>query len=289
MALCTVLFLGLHPLLVGAMRLWSVRVAGRVAEQDFVPASPGSTMACSLARFLVPVWFGVGIFALGWGWVVDEQLRLGRLATTRLPGVLLGTLPPLLAWVGLWWSQFPAERAIREQSVLGQLAADLPVHGPPSFRSYFFSNLRLQLLFTLVPVLMMILVRDGISVLVTSHLPGRAHSTPQAVDRSSGTGATPDTASIKPPQETDDGLAEVLCWVGSAGLVYLVAPEILRRVLRTQPLREGPLRRRLEALCSRSGVALPRDPVLGHRPQHGQRRRHGRRSPGCATSCFRTC
>jgi len=36
--------------------------------------------------------------------------------------------------------------------------------------------------------------------------------------------------------------------------VFLVAPEILRRVLRTQPLPEGPLRRRLEALCRRSGV-----------------------------------
>lgn len=260
LGLCTALYLGFHLLLVGLMRLWSERVAGRVAAKDIGRSLDRLNIGSMVARLLVPAWFAVGLFALGWGTVVQERLGLGRLATTRLPGVLLGTLPPLLGWMGLWWSQYPAERAVREQSIQGQLGEDVPVHAPPSFRAYFFSNLRLQLLFTVVPVLLMILVRDGISVTITDHLPGmsggHARAVAQATDRTAAPkdGAAAERSSVKSPADPDDGLAEVLCWVGSAGLVYLVAPAVLRRVLRTEPLRDGPLRRRLEALCKRSGV-----------------------------------
>jgi len=41
-----------------------------------------------------------------------------------------------------------------------------------------------------------------------------------------------------------------LTWLIAAALVFLFAPEILRRVLHTEPLPNSPLRRRLEALCA---------------------------------------
>ena len=229
------LFLGTYGLLVGMTRLWSVRVARRVASANFGRRLDRFNNMMLVARCFVPAWFAVAIFLLGWGWIVQEKLGLGSVQATRLPAVLLGTLPPMLAWIGLWWSQYPAERALREQNVLSQLEEGLPLHDPPRFRAYFLSNFRLQLLFTVVPVLLMILVRDGINLAVMSHLPGHA-----AVAASSTDG--------------DDDPTEMLVWVVSAGLVFLVAPEVLRRVLRTQPLRPGPLRRRLEALCRRSGV-----------------------------------
>ena len=230
------LFLGTYAMLIGVMRVWSVRVARRVASVNFGRRLDRFNFVMFLARCFVPAWFAVGIFLLGWGWVVEEKLGLGWLQSTRLPSVLLGTLPPMLAWMALWWSQYPAERALREQNLLNQLGEDLPLHAPPPFRAYFFSNLRLQLLFTVVPVLMMIVVRDAISVAVTSHLPGHAQIAASA------------------SADAEDDPMEMVVWVAAAGLVFLVAPEVLRRVLRTQPLQDGPLRRRLEALCRRSGV-----------------------------------
>jgi STE24 endopeptidase len=46
--------------------------------------------------------------------------------------------------------------------------------------------------------------------------------------------------------------------VGIAGVVFAVAPVMLRFVWHTQPLPAGPLRRRLEALCQRIGLAYRR-------------------------------
>src|SRR5829696_9781819 len=40
----------------------------------------------------------------------------------------------------------------------------------------------------------------------------------------------------------------------STALVFLLAPELLRRVLQTQSLPDSPLRRRLERLCERVGM-----------------------------------
>ena len=44
---------------------------------------------------------------------------------------LVGTLPAFLAWMGLWWAQYPADRAFKEQSVLYHANEGLPIHAPP--------------------------------------------------------------------------------------------------------------------------------------------------------------
>ena len=77
-------------------------------------------------------------------------------------GMLIGTMPAFATWMGLWWSQYPAERALREQNLLVELDNESPLYQPPRFRSYFFSNFRLQVLFTLLPVALIVLVRDGL-------------------------------------------------------------------------------------------------------------------------------
>ncbi len=264
------LFLGMYGLLVGLMRVWSTRVARRVANVNFSRSLDRFNFTMFAARCFVPAWFAAAIFLLGWGWIVQEKLGLGRLQSTRLPAVLLGTLPPMLAWMGLWWSQYPAERALREQNVLAQLEEGLPLHDPPRFRAYFVSNFRLQLLFTVVPVLMMIVVRDGINVAVVSHLPGHAALTARAAN------------------DAEEDPAEMLVWVMSAGLVFLVAPEVLRRVLRTQPLRRG----RCAAgsrRCAVGAACAIATSSSGTPTRTWETRPSWASSPRCATSCFPTC
>jgi STE24 endopeptidase len=176
-------------------------------------------------RFLVPAWFAVGLFFLGWGQSVQD-LADRFWSPLQVPGILLGTFPAFAAWAGLWWSQYPADRSLREQNLLDELEADLPVHAPPTFRTYFASNVRLQLLFTAAPVVLILTLRDLFSTLVRLWRPNFL---------------SPDSL-------------EFATMLLSTGVVFVFAPEILRRVLQTQPLPDSPLRRRLEALCRRVGM-----------------------------------
>jgi STE24 endopeptidase len=216
-------FLGYYLLLVLVMGVWGRLLARRVSAGNLRRNLRRFNYTLLVARAMIPVWFAFGVFWLGWGEVVHRAMGFEALRAAQLPGLLLATLPPMAAWMGLWWSQYPAEIALREQSLLGALEADLPIHAPPPFRDYFLSNVRLRLLFTVVPIFLIVMMRD---VLLLA-----AHS-----------------ARLPMAEETLDGIAMAV----SAGTVFLLAPEILRRVLDTVPLEHGPLRRKLEAMCRRS-------------------------------------
>jgi STE24 endopeptidase len=138
--------------------------------------------------------------------------------------MIVATLPAYLAWMGLWWSQYPAERALREQGLLAQLESDLPIHGPPSFWSFFGANLRMQILFMLVPVMAILLLRDVTYVILWK----------------AGTIVR------------DESKAEPMILLAATALVFILAPLMLAIILRTQSLPESSLRRRLEAMCRRT-------------------------------------
>jgi STE24 endopeptidase len=146
--------------------------------------------------------------------------------------MLIGTFPCFAAWMGLWWAQFPAERALREQNLLVLIEEELPIHAPPDLRAYFVANLRLQLLFTVVPVLLIILLHDIAAVGVWAY-------------------TRMDPRIVQGRIATD---MELFIQFLSIALVVFFAPEVLRRVLHTQPLPDSPLRRRLELLCRRAGL-----------------------------------
>lgn len=229
------LFLAVYAALVLFTGLWSRWLARRVATPNFSRSLNHFNRVMFAARIFIPVWFLAGMWALGWWEAVDRLMSRwpGDLIQTVL-GVVAGTLPAFAAWMGLWWSQYPAEIAFREQSMLAQLEADLPVHRPPTFRSYFLANLRLQLLFMVVPVLLIVLLHDLLRLGTTLTIGNRW------------------------------GLSDSenpITWLAAAGLIFFWAPEILRRVLHTERLPDSPLRRRLEALCRRTGVGF-RDILL---------------------------
>jgi STE24 endopeptidase len=218
-------FLGYYVALVLVMGIWGRLLARRVSAGNLRRSLRRYNVTLLVARAMIPVWFAFGVFGLGWGIAVHRALGTDALRAAQLPGLLLATLPPMAAWMGLWWSQYPAEIALREHSVLGALEADLPIHAPPGFRDYFFSNVRLRLLFTVVPIFLIVLLRDVFLF--------AANSRSWGVSR-----------------EALDGGA----MLASTGLVFIFAPEILRRVLHTERLEDGPLRRRLEAMCKHNDM-----------------------------------
>jgi len=220
-------FFGFYVLLILMMGLWSRALAKRVAAFNAHLSMRRFHKMMSFARMMVPLAFGLGVFWLGWGWIVHE--RLGQIPTAwpvKLPNVLVGIAPAILAWMGLWWSQYPADRALREQSLLLQLEAGLPVHSPPRFLRYLTANFRLQILFAILPILLVIATRDVIVIGVRVW---------------------------NPSLPIGDGVDTTASLVALA-LVYVFAPELLRRVLDTRPLPASPLRTRLENLCGRTNM-----------------------------------
>lgn len=230
-------FLGGYALLVGVMSAWSRLLARRVGDGYLGVALDRYNRATELARYFVPVWLAVGIFVLGWGRMVFELLEFMQpaglprrgaesLSETywRIPGLIVGTLPPFLAWMGLWWAQYPADRAFKEQSVLYHANEGLPIHAPPAFGTFFVEHIRQQMGMTLAPILLILLARDMLALTVLFFR-----------DR---------------PMVGGDIFILPLA-LG----VFVLAPELLKRVIPTQPLPPNwALRKRLEALCERAGL-----------------------------------
>ncbi|HTL30338.1 MAG TPA: M48 family metallopeptidase, partial [Tepidisphaeraceae bacterium] len=222
------IFLSGYVLIVLVAGLWSRLLARRLTSLNLDRSLARFSKTIFILRWIIPAWFGVGIYALTWGDFVDSHLPIQHWPI-RLPSVLIGTAPAFIAWIGLWWAQFPADRALREQNLGAQLDEDLPTHAPPKFWSYLVANLRMQLLFILVPVLLIMLVRDVLSLMLWKVLPKTDFFDP-------------------------NGPAEGWVMLSASAVIFIIAPAILTRVLHTQPLPDSPLRDRLHELCDTAGL-----------------------------------
>jgi STE24 endopeptidase len=220
-------FFGFYILLVLLMGAWSRNLAKHVEAFNLHRSLRRFQKMMTFARLMIPLAFGLGVFWLGWGWIVQQQFGSdGSNFPIKLPGVVIGISPAILAWMGLWWSQYPADRAIREQSLLIQLDAGVPIQAPPRFLRYVAANFRLQVMFAILPVLLVIAMRDAIVL-------GVRFWNPQVEIN-----------------DTVDSIASMI----ALAFIYVIAPVILTRVLDTVPLPQGQLRSRLTALCDRTGL-----------------------------------
>ena len=230
LALRVGLFFGFYAILVLTLGVWSRFIARRVMTNNLHKSVGRFNRMVGFARWLVPVWYGLGVWLLGWGDVMQQLFppeQMGEPVSfmgLQSPAVVLGILPGILTWMGLWWAQFPADRALREQNLLNQLEADLPLVAPPRFRDYFRANFRMQVLFICLPLVLIVVLRDVLSR--GWQMGGYAMSTS----------------------------VELVVTVSSSALVFIFAPAILRRVLNTIPLPDSALRRRLVAMARRSGM-----------------------------------
>ena len=115
---------------------------------------------------------------------------------------------------------------------------DCAVHSFGGLRSYLSANLRLDLLFTLVPIGLILVLHDVGSTLLALAM---RHGSPP--------------------------WAEPVISLMGAAIVFIFAPLLLTRVLRTRSLEASPLRLRLETMCQRAGLGY-RDILLWHTDNH---------------------
>ena len=236
------IFFSGYALLLIAMRWWSNRLARGMMKGNIGRAVDRFNLGMTCARALIPAWFAAGVFCLGWKPTVEKLLGSIQTWPVITPGTVVGLIPGFTAWMGLWWSQFPVDRALREHSVLFQLEADLPVFAPPTFGDYFVNKLRVQLLFTIVPVLLILTLRD-LAVLALAAISHTARGQQWG---------------LRLPLSDSGESVVSFCAVA---VVLIFSPLLLRHVLHTQQLPESQLRRSLSAICKQAKVSC-RDILL---------------------------
>lgn len=138
-----------------------------------------------------------------------------------LPSVLAAS-PFVLTIVLVWLAVYPIDRAIRQIAVEVYLFRGRPVRPVWPIGRYLAYNLRHQVLFVLVPLLMLLAARDVIDYYEVT------------------------LRRVMPYAYLPDLL------LGAAAVfVAVVAPELLRHIWVTQSLPEGPLRDKLQRLCTK--------------------------------------
>lgn len=129
-----------------------------------------------------------------------------------VPG-LLACVPFLLSIALVWTALYPAERASRQIALELSLFRGLPVRPVWSLREYVAFNFRHHVLFILIPMAVILLVRDVLA------------------------------ATVRAPAIRDPLLG------AAAVVVAVLTPLVLRHVWITRPLAPGALRDRLERLA----------------------------------------
>jgi Zn-dependent protease with chaperone function len=229
------IFFSGYLVLIFIMRWWGNRLARGMAHGDLGRAIDRYNWGMTLARTLVPAWFTIGVFVLGWKPAVDYLFAPIATWSIVTPQTIFALCPGFLGWTGLWWSHFKLDRALREHNVREQLEADLPIFFPPTFRIFFVHKLRAELMLTIAPLMSILIFRD----LVVIGLGGLSHT---AIGRRWG---------ISFP--ISDAMELTLRLAGVA-MVLVFSPHLLRRVLSTQRLPDSELRQSLAGICTSAGI-----------------------------------
>ncbi len=125
---------------------------------------------------------------------------------------------------------YPADRAVRQVAMERRLLASVPARPPWSLRAFVKFMFRQNVLIIAVPMLPILVANDFVQTYA------------------------------RQIQRAAWGLmwADQVVLVALAGLIFLVAPVMLRYIWHTRILPDGELRRRLEGLCRRVGLKYNR-------------------------------
>jgi Zn-dependent protease with chaperone function len=187
--------------------------------------TPGAVLAADRlarwARWLLLAHFAVLVLVFGW----LEKVR-AVVGDRVLVDEFVAMLPPLVGVVGTWWAYYPIERRVREAVLLRQLDTGRAIFPTPGRWAYVLTQVRLHLLFLLVPILLIIALAELI-----------------------------DLAALRWgwPAAAADGVT-----LAAAGLIVLLAPLLTRVVLEVEPVPQGPLHDDLTRICRQHGVRVRR-------------------------------
>jgi STE24 endopeptidase len=175
-----------------------------------------------IARGLLLVHFAVVVLAFGWLGTVRE-------AVGDVAGLddILALLPTLGGFAAIWWIYYPVERRVRDALLIRSLDQGRSIFAMPGRGTWVFTQLRLNVLFLLVPILLILVsaeVIEAAAALFSEH---------------AWAGWVGDVSTL---------LAAVV--------IVIAAPLLTRIVLEVEPMPDGPLRRDLLNVCRSHRVSV---------------------------------
>jgi Zn-dependent protease with chaperone function len=193
-------------------------------------ASTGGVLAAERlarwARWLLLAHFTAVVLVFGW----LDTVR-AAVGDTVLADELIAMLPPLVGLAGIWWAYYPIECRVREAVLIRHLDAGRAVFPAPTRGRYVWTQMRLHVLFLLVPILLIIALAE-------------------LIDVAAGRWGWPEWAGDS---------ASLL----AAAIVVVFAPLLTRVVLEVEPVPECPLKDDLDRVCREHGVRI-RSLLLWH-------------------------
>src|SRR3954447_23116459 len=93
------LFIAGYVIVILAVGLWSRRLARRVTGVQIIRNTRRFNWVISASQVFIPAWLSAGVFLFGWCRSVQSMLGPVARWPIELPGLLLGLMPSLLAWV----------------------------------------------------------------------------------------------------------------------------------------------------------------------------------------------
>ncbi len=195
------------------------------------PAAPTGPQAVLLAerltrygRWALLAHFAVVVLFLGW-----LDLVRGAVGDRVLIDELLTIAPVVTGIVVTWWLHYPLERRLRDALLVRRLDLGQAVFPTPSRGRFVLTQLRMHLLFLLVPMLLIV---------------GAAEVIDAAVGRWGD------------PRQV--GWAGDAATVAAAAAIVVLAPLLARLLLEVEPVPEGSLRDDLERVCRTHDVKVRR-------------------------------
>lgn len=226
----TLLFVTLLP---AAFGLWVARRTLRALEahpENPEPAQDWLSWGVTAVHALLAAGHGAALLGTVW---IDLCMRALPLALPTAGGMLVA-LPFLVSVLLAWMALYPADRAVRQIALETHLFRARPVRPVWSMGEYLLFNFRHQVLFILIPMWVVLLVRDLLE----------RFSDP--IRRLAGHPFAPD-----------------MLLGASALLVAALTPIVMRYVWSLRPLPAGPLRERLVELCRALRIRF-RDILVWH-------------------------
>lgn len=202
-------------------------------------ASPAlrSERFIALGRPIAVGVFAFAVFALGWVGVVRQVV-----GDWIVLDEMVIVAPVLMVFVLGWWSLEPIERRFREATLVRDLDSGTPVFEMPTRAQAVWLQVRHQLLAVFVPLILIMAWSEAIDRV--------AMSGPEPVRRALGNELTASLATF-----------------AGVGVIFALAPMMLRLIWSTVPLGAGPMREHLLAMARRHRVGL-RDILVWR--THGQ-------------------
>ncbi|MBI9017608.1 MAG: M48 family metalloprotease [Phycisphaerae bacterium] len=170
------------------------------------------------SNIIIVTAYGIQLISFGWAKLIILDWQLDRFILIDELALLL---PFVLMLCAKWYCFYPLSRFVKEHVMTGRLSSGISTRPVWTVGQYMSFQIRNNLMIMLMPLLMVITIKDIVEL-----------------------------AMPKDAEGNDTNASQVLVLLG-IGLVFIISPLVLKHIWRTRSLPDGPLRSILSDFCAK--------------------------------------